>query len=453
MKKFYFLISLIFSFVCFSQTISLQNFASGFTSPIELVNAGDNRLFVVQQNGIIRIVQPDGSINATDFLNISTKIIYGGERGLLGLAFHPQYATNGKFYVYYNATTTGNITVAKYTVSTSNPDVANASSEEVLLNIPKPFSNHNGGCIKFAPDGNLWISTGDGGSGGDPNNYSQNTNSFLGKMLRINVDGSNGYTIPADNPFAGATVGLDEIWSYGLRNAWKFSFDTTNNNVLIADVGQGNYEEINRMSVSTAGINYGWRCYEGNNTYNTSGCAASSTMTFPIVAYNHSSGRCSVTGGYVYRGSTYVDLQGKYVFTDYCIPQIGYLNSIDQIIWSSNFSGNSFSSFGEDINKELYVVSISGTIYKLKTNYLSTSENEIIEYRLYPNPTKEKLFLSGLKENNLEIEFFSLEGKLIKKSSFSSDNSLDVSFLEKGNYFINVLQNNQKVFSQKIIKE
>ncbi len=453
MKRIAQLILIIaFSFV-YGQSISLQSFASGFTAPVEIANAGDNRLFVVQQNGIIKIVQPDGTVNATNFLNISTKIIYNGERGLLGLAFHPQYATNGKFYVYYNATTTGNITVAKYTVNTTNPDVANASSEEVLLSIPKPFANHNGGCIQFAPDGNLWISTGDGGSFGDPNNNSQNINSLLGKMLRINVDGSSGYTIPTDNPFAGATTGADEIWSYGLRNAWKFSFDTTNNNVLIADVGQGNFEEINRMSVSTAGINYGWRCYEGNNTYNTDGCAAASTMTFPIAVYNHSGGRCSITGGYVYRGNNYVDLQGKYVFTDYCTPQIGYLNSTDQIIWSSNFSGNNFSTFGVDVNKELYIASLNGTIYKIKTDYLSSSENETQEYLLYPNPSKEKIFLSGLKGDHIEIEIFSMDGKLLKKIPFSKDNSIDVSFLKDGIYFVNVMQNAQKIFSQKLIKK
>ncbi|WP_312903134.1 PQQ-dependent sugar dehydrogenase, partial [Chryseobacterium taichungense] len=204
-----------------AQSINLEEFATGFTAPVEIANANDSRMFVVQQNGIIKIVQPDGTVNTTNFLNISSKITYGGERGLLGLAFHPQYSTNGYFFVYYNDTS-GNITVARYTRS-SNPDVADATTEKIILNQPKPFDNHNGGSIHFAPDGYLWIVTGDGGSGGDPNNNSQNKNSLLGKLLRLDINSTGPYNIPPDNPFVG-TDGADEVWAYGLRNAWKFNF-------------------------------------------------------------------------------------------------------------------------------------------------------------------------------------------------------------------------------------
>jgi glucose/arabinose dehydrogenase len=185
--------------------------------------------------------------------------------------------------VYYNDTG-GNITVARYTRSSANPDVADPATEKIILNLPKPFDNHNGGSIHFAPDGYLWIVTGDGGSGGDPNNNAQNKNSLLGKLLRLDINSTGAYNIPPGNPFVGID-GADEVWAYGLRNAWKFNFDTVSGNVMIADVGQGQIEEINRMPLTQAGINYGWRCYEGNNTYNTTGCAAQSTMTFPVAAY------------------------------------------------------------------------------------------------------------------------------------------------------------------------
>ncbi|MET3037103.1 PQQ-dependent sugar dehydrogenase [Chryseobacterium sp. NRRL B-14859] len=247
MKNLLFATSIFSSLIVNAQSINLEEFATGLTRPVEITNANDSRLFVVQQTGNIKIIQPTGNINTTDFLNITSKVLYGGERGLLGLAFHPQYSTNGYFFVYYN-NTAGDITVARYTVSSSNPDTADPNSEKILLTIPKPFDNHNGGSIHFAPDGKLWMITGDGGSGGDPNNNAQNKNALLGKLLRIDVDATGPYNIPSDNPFAGAGAdGADEVWAYGIRNGWKFSFDLTTGDVIIADVGQGNIEEINRV--------------------------------------------------------------------------------------------------------------------------------------------------------------------------------------------------------------
>lgn len=453
MKKLLFSACIVCSIISNAQNINLQEFATGFTAPVEIAHANDSRMFVVQQNGIIKIVQPNGTVNATNFLNISSKIIYGGERGLLGLAFHPQYAVNGYFFVYYNDTS-GNITVARYTRSSSNPDVADATTEKIILNQPKPFDNHNGGSIHFAPDGYLWIVTGDGGSGGDPNNNGQNKNSLLGKLLRLDINSTGPYNIPAGNPFV-SVDGADEIWAYGLRNAWKFNFDTVSGNVMIADVGQGQIEEINRMPLTQAGINYGWRCYEGNSAYNTTGCAAQSTMTFPVAAYDHSGGKCSITGGYVYRGTQFPALQGKYIFADYCSTQIGILNADDSISWTSAFSGNNFSTFGINNQNELFVAAVNnGKIFRVTTTTLGTQENDLSNpIQVYPNPASKKVFVEGIKDKkNTTAEIISFEGrKILESAIIENDNSLDISGIPAGVYFININTGNTKTYSKKLI--
>lgn len=454
MKKLLFTLGIFSSLIANCQSINLVEFASGLTSPVEITNANDTRLFVVQQDGIIKIIQPNGTINSADFINISSKVLYGGERGLLGLAFHPQYATNGYFFVYYN-NTAGNIIVARYSVSSTNPDVADPNSEKILLNIPKPFDNHNGGSIHFAPDGNLWVVTGDGGSGGDPQNNSQNKNSLLGKMLRIDVNATGPYNIPPGNPFAGTSVdGLDEIWSYGLRNAWKFSFDTTTGNVMIADVGQGAIEEINRMPITQAGINYGWRCYEGNNAYNTAGCGTMASMTFPVAVYNHSGGRCSITGGYVYRGAQYPSLQGKYIFADYCSTQIGVLNADNSIVWGPASTGNNFSTFGQNSQKELFVAAVtSGKIFKITTGTLGTEETTASNsIYIHPNPASEKVFIEGLTDLRSTADLISTEGKIaLDKAKIENDGSLDITGIPPGVYYLIIKSGEIKSYSQKLI--
>lgn len=456
MKNLLFSLSIFSSLIVNAQSINLVEFATGLTSPVEITNANDSRLFVVQQNGMIKIIQPNGTINPTNFLNISSKITFNGERGLLGLAFHPQYSTNGYFFVYYN-NTAGNIVLARYSVNPTNPDVADPNSEKILLNIPKPFANHNGGSIHFAPDGKLWAVTGDGGSGGDPNNNAQNKNVLLGKMLRIDVNATDPtpYNIPSDNPFVGAGIdGADEVWSYGLRNAWKFSFDLTTGNAMIADVGQGAIEEINKMPISQAGINYGWRCYEGNNAYNTAGCAAQSTMTFPVAVYDHSGGKCSITGGYIYRGTQYSSLQGKYFFADYCSNQIGILNTDNSIIWTSPYSGNGFSSFGQDSQKELYVAGVeSGKIFKITTGTLGTRENDLSEaIKIYPNPASKEIFISGIKDKNVRAEIISADGrKVLATDLIINEKRIDISGIPAGVYFINLKSGEYKSYSQKIV--
>lgn len=450
MKKILFFISAFSSMLFSAQNVSLVEFASGFSNPVEIANANDSRLFVVQQSGEIRILQSTGTVNAVPFLNISSKITFGGERGLLGLVFHPQYATNGYFFVYYN-NLAGNITVARYSVSTADPNIADPATEKILLNIPKPFTNHNGGSIHFAPDGYLWISTGDGGSGGDPNNNGQNKNSLLGKMLRIDVNAAGPYNIPPGNPFIGVD-GADEVWSYGLRNAWKFSFDLTAATAMIADVGQNQIEEINRMPIAQAGINYGWRCYEGNAAYNTAGCAAASTMTFPVATYDHSGGKCSITGGYVYRGTLYPALSGRYFFADYCSTQIGMMAPDNSITWTPAFSGNNFSTFGQDVNKELYVAAVSnGKVYKVTATTLSASETLKEKISLSPNPASDKVFVQGLSGKDFSAEIIDAEGRKVLEVRVSEDQGIDISTLQTGVYFITIKTDRLKVYSQKII--
>ncbi len=453
MKKLLFCAGIFSSCMFNAQSITLEEFATGFTAPVEMVNANDARMFVVQQNGIIKILQANGTVNSTNFLNISSKITYGGERGLLGLAFHPQYPTNGYFFVYYNDTS-GNITVARYTRSSTNPDVADPSTEKIILNVPKPFDNHNGGSIHFAPDGYLWVVTGDGGSGGDPNNNAQNKNSLLGKLLRLDINATGAYNIPAGNPFVGID-GADEVWAYGLRNAWKFNFDTVSGNVMIADVGQGQIEEINRMPLTQPGINYGWRCYEGNSAYNTTGCAAQSTMTFPVAAYDHSGGKCSITGGYVYRGTQYPALQGRYFFADYCSTQIGSLNPDDSITWSAASTGNNFSTFGVNNQNELFVAAVnSGKIFRVTTSaVLGTQENDLsTSIKVYPNPASKTVFIEGVKDKNATVEIYNFEGrKVLDQGKIDSDNSINISGIPAGAYFININSGNLKSYSKKLI--
>ncbi len=457
MKKILLLgMTLFFSFG-HSQIIALNPIANGFTNPVEITHAGDSRLFVVQQGGLIRILNTNGTINATPFLDLSTIISSGGERGLLGLAFHPNYATNGFFFVNYT-NTSGNTVIARYSVS-ANPNIANTTGT-ILMTITQPFSNHNGGSIKFGPDGYLYIGMGDGGSGGDPGNRAQNISDNLGKMLRIDVNSNVApfYTNPATNPFVGV-AGNDEIWAIGLRNPWKFSFNRLNGDLWIADVGQNAIEEIDKVAspLPNTGINFGWRCYEGNSTYNTTGCAAASTMTFPFVQYSRSGGACSVTGGYFYTGTLFPNFQNKYFFTDYCDDKIRMVNSTGVITTTTAFSGNNFVTFGEDINGELYIAGISsGTIFRLQDASFGTLDFEKSGFSLYPNPAK-GLFTIKSSDENLatKIDLFDLTGKLLltKKLENSPENTIATNSLSKGMYLVTLETKNGRSYTTKLIIE
>ena len=373
-------ISLLVCTYAIAQTIDIQSFATGLDMPVSIKNAGDDRLFVLEQRGIIKIIDDNGTVNTTPFLDIDNLVLdinnNGDERGLLGLAFHPNYSNNGFFYINY-INNNGNTIISRFEVSSTNPNIANPNSELIILSIIQPYSNHNGGDMAFGPDGFLFIASGDGGAGGDPENRAQDLSSLLGKMIRIDVNNTsngNNYAIPLDNPFYndGDANTRDEIWAYGLRNPWKFSFDWQTGDIWITDVGEAEYEEINMVSSTIAGLNYGWRCYEGNNEFNTTGCPDINTLTFPIGEYSHSNNgifKCSITGGYRYRGSQFPNFDGLYFFADYCSDEIGVLSengSNWDMSFSNVFSGNNWVSFGEDINGELYIAGISsGTIYKI----------------------------------------------------------------------------------------
>ncbi len=360
-----------------ASALSLPDVITGLSSPVYVTGArdGTNRLFVVEQGGRIKAYTQAGASLGT-FLNISGSIATGGERGLLGLAFHPDYETNGKYYVYFTRKG-GDIAINEYRASGTNPNRTNMNSRRRILTIEHSAnSNHNGGMLAFGPDNYLYIGVGDGGGSGDAGNNAQNKNRLLGKILRININGTKGarqYRIPTSNPFVGR-AGRNEIWSYGLRNPWKFSFDRTRGDLWVGDVGQNRYEEINRKQVTSTGApaargsNFGWRVLEGWHCFRpATGCSKGGKVR-PVVEYSHSGGRCSVTGGYVYRGSS-APLVGKYIFADFCTGEIWSIPRGAKTPATKTRlrdSAQNISSFGEGDNGELYMVSLSsGTVYRV----------------------------------------------------------------------------------------
>jgi glucose/arabinose dehydrogenase len=361
--------------------IGLSQVASGLASPVLVTHAGDGsgRLFVVEQAGRIRVIA-GGHLLPTPFLDLTGSITSGGERGLLGLAFHPSYPALP--YIYVNFTDRNGATaISRYTVS-SNPDVINKATGVRILTIAQPYANHNGGHLAFGPDGYLYIGMGDGGSSGDPQNRAQNIDSLLGKMLRIDINHgtrTRQFVTPAGNPYIGRT-GSDLIWSRGLRNPWRWSFDRETGGLWIADVGQERYEEVNRSMPSSTfpagrGINYGWPVLEGRACYRPSSGCSTAGKTVPVVVYGHAvagADNCSVTGGYVYRGSAYPMLVGGYLYGDFCSGRMWLLSAgavapaSGVLVRGDSASPKlSISSFGEDEAGELYVTSLTGTVYRI----------------------------------------------------------------------------------------
>ena len=410
-------------------TIRLQPYLSGLSSPVFVTSArdGTNRLFIVEQGGIIKVVQP-GSNAPTNFLNITSKISFSGERGLLGLAFHPQYAANRRFFVYYTRTSDGAVQIAEYQTSAANPNVADPT-EKIIITVPHPtYANHNGGTIAFGPDGYLYAGTGDGGSANDPNGNAQNVNQLLGKILRLDINVPNGatqpYLIPPTNPFAGATVGADEIYMVGMRNPYRFSFDRKGTNQLwIADVGQGALEEVD---VGTLGGNYGWRVYEGNQCTGLDNALCNpANFVPPVFQYNHTAGRCSITGGAIYRGGQNALPNGGYSFADYCTGEI--------FVWANNQqtllldTSENIVAVGEDEAGEQYVVGLGGTVQKIvrakaSADFDGDLKTDFTVYR----PSNNVWYKLNSSNNSVSIQSFGAGGDIPTPEDFDGDNRADI---------------------------
>ena len=343
-----------------------------FDNPVDLQHPDDgiNRIFVVSQKGLIYVFKNTRSVkSAKIFLDIRDKVTYGIELGLLGLAFHPDYKNNGYFYVNYTTSNPLRTIIARYTVNPKKRNSADKNSERILFQINQPYRNHNGGQLAFGPDGYLYIALGDGGSSGDPEDNGQNKSSLLGKILRIDVNCTSenkNYCVPSENPFVGNTQGYkEEIYAYGLRNPWRMTFDPATGWMWAGDVGQDSWEEID---IIEKGENYGWRIIEGNHCYNPSSDCDTSGLTLPVWEYGHDEGGCSITGGYVYRGTKFPELYGKYIYGDYCSGSIWAL-SYDGVNPATNklllTADIEISSFGIDKDNEMYICDLNGMIYKL----------------------------------------------------------------------------------------
>lgn len=345
---------------------TLREIADGLEFPVHLASPpGDERLFVVEKVGTIRVVR-DGQVLEEPFLDLRGEVSGGSEQGLLSVAFHPGYAANGRFFVDYTDRA-GDTRVVEYRAS-SDPDRANPAPVRTVLEVDQPFGNHNGGLLVFGPDGKLYVGLGDGGSGGDPQGNGQNTGTLLGSLLRIDVDGGTPYAIPPDNPFVGQAGARAEIWAYGLRNPWRFSFDRQTGDLYIADVGQNDLEEVNAEAGNEGGLNYGWNVMEGTECFRSDDCDRSG-LVLPVLVYDHGDG-CSVTGGFVYRGAALPELAGLYFFSDFCSSFVRSFRlaggqAVEERRWPELEPGGNVTSFGEDAAGEVYILTREGSVFQI----------------------------------------------------------------------------------------
>ncbi len=411
-------------------TIRTQPVLTGLSLPVQVLSArdGTNRLFIVQQRGIIKVLQP-GASATTDFISlVGTVSSTGNERGLLGLAFHPQFSTNRRFFVYYTRLSDGAIEIAEYRTSAANPNQGDPSTARVIITIPHPtFTNHNGGTIAFGPDGYLYAGPGDGGSGNDPNANAQNINALLGKILRIDVNIPMGstqqYLIPPTNPYAGATPGADEIYAIGIRNPYRFSFDRGGTNQLwVGDVGQDAVEEVD---IVTLGGNYGWRVYEGTTcTNNDPGLCIPGNYIMPIYQYANAGARCSVTGGVVYRGPQNTFPQGTYVYADYCTGEI-FVNAANTTPLLD--TPRNISSFGEDEAGEIFISGLGGTLEKVvraraSADFDGDFRTDVSVFR----PSTGVWYSYNSSNGTVRIQQFGSNGDVPATEDYDGDNITDV---------------------------
>lgn len=475
-------LSLLLFFVIYSiqsQNIVLEEFGPTFSYPTNVGNAGDSRMFISEQEGYIYIINSDGTSPATPFLDIESKVAddyqSNWEAGLLGFTFHPNYSSNGYIYVYYTKDNEDAV-LSRFTV-TANPDIADASSELIIMDMPHPYDAHYGGHVAFGPDGYLYISKGDGGTGsGDPDNRAQNLNEWNGKILRIDVDnpsGGNNYGIPSGNPYAndGDPNTLPEIWHYGLRNPAKFSFDRQTGDLWIGDVGQDDFEEVLFASAGTSGYNFGWNCFEGNTAttyaHRPATCPNLASTEQALLIYPHTfdiSGvwGCSISGGFRHRGTVNTNLNGTYFFADWCsnnIMMITYNGST----WdksSHNLGGARWVAFGEDTDGELYALTNplgTGRLYKISQEALSTDKyKEDNKFTISPNPADKNLITLTFKQN-IEpeaIKLYNLQGQkvlhLAKDNTFTSI-SINVNKISSGAYIVEVQTKKGEKFQNKLI--
>ena len=400
-------------FLLFTPVVS-----SGLISPLDIINAGDgtNRLFIVGRTGRVKIVS-SGVLLPGDFLDVHTMLPPGDENGLLSMVFHPNYATNGYFFIYY-LTTNFDIRITRFFCTPGTNGPVNLNTGVDILTIPAvSTSYHNGGKMNFGPDGNLYFAVGDGSPGGDPDNHAQDGNLLWGKMMRLNVDNFTTppyYTIPADNPYVNNPAIRDEIFAMGLRNPWRWSFDRLNNDVWLADVGEGAWEEINyHPFASSGGINYGWRCYEGTHDFVTAGCLAQNNYAFPIFEYPHNSstGGYSVTGGHVYRGTEFSAMYGYYICSDYVSGNAWLIKPNGSGGWNisiQNALPTSIVGYGESESGVLYAVALTGTLYKVTTNSSGPLPVTLLQFTAKAFAGYNELRWKTTNEQNLsyyEIEF------------------------------------------------
>lgn len=442
--------------------IYLIPFVDGLQSPTCITTDSSYHFFVTQRTGTVAIIDSGGMINDQPFLDITGRVKSSAqEQGLLGIVLHPQFITNGYFYVNY--TGVGDSThISRFTRDPADPGKALPESELKLMTIYQPYQNHNGGDLQFGPDGFLYIGLGDGGDAGDPGNRAQNKSELLGKILRIDVNSGNPYAIPATNPFMNDPLARHEIWALGLRNPWRFSFDRQTGDLWIGDVGQATREEIDFQAAgSSGGENYGWRCYEGTLPYNTSGCQPPSSYVFPVHEYNHDSTPCwAVTGGYVYRGTAFQNMTGKYFFADYCKDSIWSLKNVSGT-WVSKtegvLTGNNFSTFGENPAGELYIAGLlSGKIYKIADTSVSsvTGMNTEKLISIFPVPVRDKLTIRmNAFPGPANIYISDPAGKIIFSSvTYLQEFFLDLSGFAPGMYFLSIRTSGYST-NKKLIKE